>query len=64
MVKSQPIETIVIVDSEEDEKDKKEGDEEVESDFEEDEIIQKALTPVSKVDTVIKKNTPVEIVPK
>jgi hypothetical protein len=44
----------VIVDSEEDEKNNIVGDEEVESDFEEDEIIQKALTPVSKADTVIK----------
>ena len=59
MIKSQPIETIVIVDSEEDEKDKKVGDEEVESDFEEEEIIQKALTPISKPDTVLKQNTPV-----
>ena len=59
MIKSQPIETIVIVDSEEDEKEKKVGDEEVESDFEEEEIRQKALTPISKPDTVLKQNTPV-----
>ena len=59
MIKSQPIETIVIVDSEEDEKDKKVGDEEVESDFEEEEIRQKALTPTSKPVTVLKQNTPV-----
>ena len=64
MIKSQPIETIVIVDSEEDEKDYKVGDEEVESDFEDEEIIQKALTPESKPNTVIKQNTPIDILPK